>query len=77
MTAANQTPTPVAQQLLIQMKPISLTINGAAIGPIQTPDGLLLALAIEHELGIEVIRHPAAYRATFCERRSGFGKPLR
>ena len=42
MTAANQTPTPVAQQLLIQMKPISLTINGAAIGPIQTPDGLMM-----------------------------------
>ena len=37
MTAANTTPIPIMHQPLIQMKPISLTINGAGVGPIQTP----------------------------------------
>ena len=45
MTAANSTPTPLMHQPVIQMKPvlkpdlkpISLTINGAGVGPIQTP----------------------------------------
>ncbi|SAL62024.1 (2Fe-2S)-binding protein [Caballeronia udeis] len=46
MTAANPTPTPLTPQALhqplIRMKPISLTINGTATGPIQTPDGLMM-----------------------------------
>jgi aerobic-type carbon monoxide dehydrogenase small subunit (CoxS/CutS family) len=52
MTAANQTPTPVAQQPLIQMKPISLTINGAAIGLIQTPDGLMMIDFLHEYVGL-------------------------
>ena len=56
MTAANPTPTPLMQQPLhqplIQMKPISLTINGAAIGPIQTPDGLMMIDFLHEYVGL-------------------------
>jgi len=56
MTAANPTPTPLTQQPLhqplIQMKPISLTINGASMGPIQTPDGLMMIDFLHEYVGL-------------------------
>jgi aerobic-type carbon monoxide dehydrogenase small subunit (CoxS/CutS family) len=56
MTAANPTPTPLMpqplHQSLIQMKPISLTINGAAVGPIQTPDGLMMIDFLHEYVGL-------------------------
>jgi aerobic-type carbon monoxide dehydrogenase small subunit (CoxS/CutS family) len=56
MTAAHPTPTPLMQQplqqSLIQMKPISLTINGAAMGPIQTPDGLMMIDFLHEYVGL-------------------------
>jgi aerobic-type carbon monoxide dehydrogenase small subunit (CoxS/CutS family) len=56
MTAANTTPTPLMQQPLqqpmIQMKPISLTINGASMGPVQTPDGLMMIDFLHEYVGL-------------------------
>jgi aerobic-type carbon monoxide dehydrogenase small subunit (CoxS/CutS family) len=56
MTAANTTPTPLTQQPLqqplIQMKPISLTINGASMGPVQTPDGLMMIDFLHEYVGL-------------------------
>lgn len=52
MTAAHPTPTPVMNQPLIQMKPISLTINGAAMGPIQTPNGLMMIDFLHEYVGL-------------------------
>jgi aerobic-type carbon monoxide dehydrogenase small subunit (CoxS/CutS family) len=56
MTAANPTPTPLTQQPLhqplIQMKPISMTINGASMGPIQTPDGLMMIDFLHEYVGL-------------------------
>ena len=52
MTAANSTPTPLMHQPVIQMKPISLTINGAAVGPIQTPDGLMMIDFLHEYVGL-------------------------
>jgi len=56
MTAANPAPKPLTQQPLhqplIQMKPISLTINGAAMGPIQTPDGLMMIDFLHEYVGL-------------------------
>ncbi|MFT4432546.1 (2Fe-2S)-binding protein [Caballeronia sp. 15715] len=52
MTAAHPTPTPIMNQPLIQMKPISLTINGAAMGPIQTPDGLMMIDFLHEYVGL-------------------------
>ena len=49
MTAASQTP---MQQPLIQMKPISLTINGVATGPIQTPHGLMMIDFLHEYVGL-------------------------
>jgi aerobic-type carbon monoxide dehydrogenase small subunit (CoxS/CutS family) len=52
MTAAHPTSTPLVQQALIQMKPISLTINGASMGPIQTPDGLMMIDFLHEYVGL-------------------------
>jgi aerobic-type carbon monoxide dehydrogenase small subunit (CoxS/CutS family) len=56
MTAAHPTSTPIVQQPLhqplIQMKPISLTINGASMGPIQTPDGLMMIDFLHEYVGL-------------------------
>ena len=52
MTAANSTPTPLMQQPVIQMKPISMTINGAPVGPIQTPDGLMMIDFLHEYVGL-------------------------
>ena len=56
MTAANSTPTPLMHQPVIQMthvlKPISLTINGAGVGPIQTPDGLMMTDFLHEYVGL-------------------------
>jgi len=56
MTAAHPTSTPLVQQPLhqplIQMKPISLTINGASMGPIQTPDGLMMIDFLHEYVGL-------------------------
>ena len=45
MTAPNQTS-------MIQMKPLSLTINGVATGPIQTPDGLMMIDFLHEYVGL-------------------------
>ena len=57
MTAANPTtPTPLTREALhlplIRMKPISLTINGIATGPIQTPDGLMMIDFLHEYVGL-------------------------
>ena len=52
MTAANSTPTPLMQQPVIQMKPISMTINGAPVGLIQTPDGLMMIDFLHEYVGL-------------------------
>ncbi len=49
MTAASQIPT---QQRLIQMKPITLTINSVVTGPIQTPDGLMMIDFLHEYVGL-------------------------